>query len=214
MSSSTINRDEFFSRWSALHGGAEIKGIVRVWLTISFSLCRGLSLLRITPNGLTYFSLVFGGFYLYFINSHWAIAFLVFSLMADGLDGTLAIITDRVSRWGATLDSVVDRVVESIWAIGFFHLGAPWQFVLVAWSAAFAQEYMRARAGGLGIHEIGIVTISERPVRATFIFIALIGRVVGIDVTSAVAAIWMVMQLFSAITVLRVLRPLLQQSPR
>ena len=214
MSSSTINRDEFFSRWSALHGGAEIKGIVRVWLTISFSLCRGLSLLRITPNGLTYISLVFGGFYLYFINSHWAIAFLVFSLMADGLDGTLAIITDRVSRWGATLDSVVDRVVESIWAIGLFHLGAPWQFVLVAWSAAFAQEYMRARAGGLGIHEIGIVTISERPVRATFIFIALIGRVVGIDVTSAVAAIWMVMQLFSAITVLRVLRPLLQQSPR
>lgn len=214
MNSSILNRDEFFGHWSALHGGADIKGIVKIWLTISFSLGRGLSLLRMTPNGLTYFSLVFGGFYLYFINSHWAIAFLVLSLMADGLDGTLAIITNRVSRWGATLDSVVDRVVESIWAIGLFHLGAPWQFVLVAWSAAFAQEYMRARAGGLGVHEIGVVTISERPVRATFIFIALIGRVVGIDVTSSMAGIWMVMQLFSAITVLRVLRPLLQQSPR
>lgn len=214
MSSSSMTRDEFFDRWSALHGGAEIRGIVRAWLRISFAICRGLSLVRVTPNGLTYISLIFAGFYLYFINSHWAIAFLVLSLMADGLDGTLAILTNRVSRWGATLDSVVDRVVEAIWAIGLFHLGAPWQFVLVAWLAAFAQEYMRARAGGLGIHEIGVVTISERPVRATFIFVALVGRAVELDVTSVVAGIWMAMQLYSAISVLRVLRPLLQQSPR
>ena len=214
MSTSTMTRDEFFGKWSALHGGAEIKGIVKAWLWISFGLCRALARLRITPNGLTYISLVFAAFYLYFINSHWAIAFLVLSLMADGLDGTLAIITNRVTRWGATLDSVVDRIVEAIWAIGLFHLGAPWQFVLVAWLAAFAQEYMRARAGGLGIHEIGVVTISERPVRATFIFIALIGRVIGLDVTSVLSCIWMVMQLFSVFTVLRVLRPLLQQSQR
>ena len=210
----TFIRDEFFSQWSDLHGGAAIKGIVRLWLTISFAICRLLSAVRITPNGLTYVSLLFAGLYLYFIDSHWAIAFLILSLMADGLDGTLAIITGRVTRWGAALDSVVDRIVEAIWAIGLFHMGAPWQYVLVAWLAAFAQEYMRARAGGLGIHEIGVVTISERPVRATFIFVALIGRVVGVNVIDVVALIWMLMQVFSALTVLRVLRPLLQQSQR
>jgi phosphatidylglycerophosphate synthase len=214
MSNSRLDREEFFGQWSALHGGAQIKGIVRAWLTISFALCRSLSKLRITPNGLTYISLVFAGFYLYFIDSHWAIAFLVLSLMADGLDGTLAIITGRVTRWGAALDSVVDRIVESLWAIGLFHLGAPWQFVLAAWLAAFSQEYMRARAGGLGIQEIGVVTISERPVRATFIFIALIGRVFGLDIVGVVSGIWMVMQVISAFTVLKVLRPLLQQSQR
>ena len=212
MSNTRLVREEFFNKWSALHGGAQIKGIIKAWLKISFALCRFLSKLRITPNGLTYISLVFAGFYLYFIDSYWAIAFLVLSLMADGLDGTLAIITGRVTRWGAALDSVVDRIVEAIWAIGLFHLGAPWQFVLTAWLAAFSQEYMRARAGGLGIQEIGVVTISERPVRATFIFIALIGRVFGLEIVDIVAGVWMAMQVFSAITVLKVLRPLLQQS--
>ena len=212
MSNTRLVREEFFNKWSALHGGAQIKGLIKAWLTISFALCRFLSKLRITPNGLTYISLVFAGFYLYFIDSYWAIAFLVLSLMADGLDGTLAIITGRVTRWGAALDSVVDRIVEAIWAIGLFHLGAPWQFVLTAWLAAFSQEYMRARAGGLGIQEIGVVTISERPVRATFIFIALIGRVFGLEIVDVVAGVWMAMQVFSAITVLKVLRPLLQQS--
>ncbi|MFM8898284.1 MAG: CDP-alcohol phosphatidyltransferase family protein [Actinomycetota bacterium] len=209
-----LAREEFFRNWSALHGGAVIKGIVRVWLTISFTICRFLAKVRITPNGLTYISLVFAGFYLYYIDSNWAIAFLVLSLMADGLDGTLAIITQRVTRWGAALDSVVDRIVETLWAIGLFQLGAPWQFILTAWLAAFAQEYMRARAGGLGIYEIGVVTISERPVRATFIFIALVGRVFDLDIVDVVSGVWMAMQVFSALTVLKVLRSLLQQSQR
>lgn len=214
MSAVKLSREEFFTEWSALHGGAEIKGIVRGWLTISFALCRSLAFVRLTPNGLTYISLVFGGLFLYLIDSHWAIAFLVLSLMADGLDGTLAIITKRVTRWGTALDSVADRIVESLWALGLFQMGAPWQFVLIAWLAAFSQEYMRARAGGLGVHEIGVVTIAERPVRATLIFIALVGRVFGFELSGVAACIWMAMQIYAAITVLRVLRPLLQQSPR
>ena len=214
MNPQKISRKDFFTEWSHLHGEAEIRGIVRAWLSISFTVTTALRAIRITPNGLTYLSLICGALFLYFIDSHWAIAFLILSLMADGLDGSLAIITRRVSRWGAALDAVMDRIVESLWAIGLFLLGADWKWVLLAWLAAFSQEYMRARAAGLGIHEVGVVTISERPIRASVIFIVLIGRVFDFNLANSVAIIWVVMQIISVFTVLRFLRPLLQQSQR
>jgi archaetidylinositol phosphate synthase len=207
-------KEEFFSEWSELHGGAEIKGVVKGWLTISYFICRPLKALRVTPNVLTYLSLLLAFAYLYFIETHWAIAFLVLSLMADGLDGTLAIMSKKVSKWGAALDSIVDRVVETLWALGLFQLGAPWEWVLLAWLAAYAQEYMRARAGGLGIHEIGVVTIGERPIRASIIFVVLVARAFGLDCATLAAIVWAIVQTISAITVLKFLRPLLRQSPR
>lgn len=214
MNPQKLSRKDFFTEWSRLHGEAEIKGIVRAWLSISFTVTTALRAIRITPNGLTYLSLICGALFLYFIDSHWAIAFLILSLMADGLDGSLAIITRRVSRWGAALDAVMDRIVESLWAIGLFLLGADWKWVLLAWLAAFSQEYMRARAAGLGVHEVGVVTISERPIRASVIFIVLIGRVFDFNLANSVAIIWVVIQITSVFTVLRFLRPLLQQSQR
>jgi len=207
-------REEFFSEWSELHGGAEIKGVVKGWLTISYFICRPLKTLRVTPNVLTYLSLLLAIAYLYFIETNWAIAFLVLSLMADGLDGTLAIMSKKVSKWGAALDSVVDRVVETLWALGLFQLGAPWEWVLLAWLAAYAQEYMRARAGGLGIQEIGVVTIGERPIRASIIFIVLVARAFGLDCATLAAIVWAILQTISALTVLNFLRPLPRQSPR
>jgi phosphatidylglycerophosphate synthase len=209
-----MKRDDFFGRWSQLHGGAEIKGVVRAWLTLSFGCCSFLKKLRITPNGLTYSSLLLAIVFLALIETHWAIPLLVLSLAADGLDGTLAIITEKVSKWGAALDAIVDRVVESIWALGLFLLGAPWQAVLVAWLAAYSQEYMRARAGGLGVQEVVVVTIAERPIRASVVFIVLVARVFNFDVAGIVAIIWAAAQVFAVVTVLVSLRPLLQQSQR
>jgi archaetidylinositol phosphate synthase len=209
-----MNRSDFFKQWSALHGNADIKGVVRGWLSISYKACRVLVKLRITPNSLTLISLVFALWYLYFISAQWAIAFLVLSLMADGLDGSLAIISNRVTRWGAALDSIIDRVVETIWIAGLYQLGAPLHLVLIIWITSFVQEYMRARAGGLGVHEIGVVTISERPIRASMIFIVLVGRNFDFQLAEPISILWAVMQTFSALTVLRFLRPLLRQSQR
>ena len=209
-----MNRSDFFQQWSSLHGNAKITGVVRAWLTVSYKTCRILLKLRLTPNSLTLLSLIFAALYLNYIATDWAIAFLVLSLMADGLDGTLAIISHRITRFGAALDSIVDRVVEALWVIGLYQLGAPLMWVLIAWVASFTQEYMRARAGGLGVHEIGVVTISERPIRASMIFIVLIGRSFDIQIAELVSIIWAATQVISAFTVLRFLRPLLQQSQR
>lgn len=207
-----MNKNDFLKEWSQLHGGARIAGVVKGWLNISFFVCRALFKLKVSPNALSVISLLFGASFVLTIDSNWAILFLVLSLAADGLDGTLAIISNRASKWGATLDAVMDRIVEGFWAYGLFLLGAPPEAVLIAWLAAFTQEYMRARAGGLGVTEIGVVTVSERPIRASLIFIALVGRALDFSLVNPLAILWAALQVISAMTVINFLRPLLRQS--
>lgn len=209
-----MKKFEFFESWSATHGGAEIAGIVRTWLTISYWITRPLVAIRVSPNLLSFFSVVFAVTFLLNIDSNWAIFFLVISLMFDGIDGTVAILTAKNSRFGAIVDAVADRIVEAIWAYGFYLLGAPWQVVLMAWTAAAIQEYLRARAGGLGVSEVLKVTWAERPVRATLIFIPLVGRSFEFDLFEVAAWIWLAMQFSSAVYLMNSLRLRLQQSQR
>ena len=209
-----MSKTEFFASWSAAHGGAEVAGIVRAWLTISYWCTRPLVILRISPNFLSLLSIVSAIAFLLMIESNWTILFLVISLLFDGIDGTVAILTKKSSRFGAIVDAVADRIVEAIWAYGFYLLGAPWQIVLTAWTAAFIQEYLRARAGGLGVSEVIKVTWAERPIRATLIFIPLIAGLFGMELFAPAAWIWFVMQTSSALYLMNSLRLQLRQSQR
>lgn len=201
-----MNKSQFFAEWSKIHGNARVSGIVKAWLTISFWVTRPLALLRVSPNFLSVASILVGAAFIWKIESNWSALLLVLSLALDGIDGTLAITTGKTSRFGALLDSVADRLVESLWAYGLYLLGAPWQIVTVAWLASYLQEYLRARAGGLGIQEVVVVTFAERPVRASLIFIALIANLLGIELIVEVAFIWAALQTISAVTLLRALR--------
>ena len=209
-----MNREQFFSHWSKAHGDAEVSGIVRAWLSISFAITRPIIALRISPNFLSLLSIGAAIVFLVRIDSHWAIFFLVLSLLLDGIDGTVAISTGKSSKFGALVDAVADRIVEGIWAYAFFALGAPWQVIAIAWSAAATQEYMRARAGGLGVTNVLMVTWSERPVRATLIFIPLVGRLFEFDLFVIAAFLWASLQLTSAAALFNSLRLRLQQSQR
>jgi phosphatidylglycerophosphate synthase len=200
---------EFYLEWSKAHGGANVTGIVRVWLSISFWITRPLSLLRISPNLLSVASVFAGSAFIWKIESNWSLFFLVLSLALDGIDGTLALTTGKSSKFGALVDAVADRIVESLWAYGFYLLGAPWPLVVCAWLAAFLQEYLRARAGGLGINEVVMVTVAERPVRASLIFIAIVSNLVGLELVVEVSALWAMLQTISALMLLRALRSLL-----
>ena len=195
-----MNQSDFFKSWSSLHGNAKISGIVKGWLTISYLLVKPLAKLKITPNILTIFGLFFG--VLLYLNalSNWAVILLTLSLICDGIDGSLAIITGKASKWGATLDSVVDRVTEFFWALTFIAIGANTNVVIAALLIASVQEYLRARAGGLGLSEVGVVTIAERPVRASILFVAVIAFILNIEIVSILATIWLVMQSFSFLT--------------
>ena len=189
-----MDKNEFFTTWSNLHGGAKIEGIVKTWLQISYASAKFLSKLRVTPNLLTFAGLFFAIALWQFANSWVAALFLVLSLFFDGIDGSLAILQKKTSKFGAFTDSFVDRISEVFWALALYKLGAPASLVFVALLATFIQEYLRARAGGLGHEEVGIVTICERPVRASLIFTAIVANLVGLDLVTPISIIWVAMQ--------------------
>ena len=192
-----MNQTDFFAKWSALHGNAEIKGIVKAWLKISFASAKFLSRLRLTPNLLTLLGIVFAVAMAVNPLSLWAIPLLVLSLYADGIDGSVAIYQNRESQFGAILDSVADRISEALWFYVAYRIGAPAWIVLLTYVTASTQEYARARLGGLGISEVGVVTPAERPVRASFIFIALVAYAIGFNLVTPVMAVLAALQLFS-----------------
>jgi len=209
-------REEFFDRWSEVHGGAEIKGIVRWWLSISFRVASLLRRLRVTANSMTVFGVIIAFLLIVALRDEGseqavplliAALLLVISLAADGVDGSLALLTGDVSRRGAALDAIADRLAESFWAFAFIQIGADYRVVVIAWLMAQTQEYIRARLGGLCVSEIGVVTVSERPVRASFLAVALVialiyaasggGEILAVTLTSAVtitAALWLLLQ--------------------
>ena len=198
-----MKKTEFNAAWSALHGGTEIKGVVKTWLTISYSSAKVLSVLRVSPNFLTLMGLVFAIAMAVNPLSLWTIPLLVLSLYADGIDGSVAIFQNRSSSFGAILDSVADRISEALWFYVAYRIGAPAWMVLVTYVIASTQEYARARLGGLGIDDVGVVTPAERPVRASFIFIALVAYAIDLNLVAAALTALFVLQLWSFLLVAR-----------
>ena len=189
-----MSREEFFATWSKLHGDAKIEGIVKAWLQISFVVVKPLAKLKVTPNFLTLAGLVSAVALWKFADSWIAAIFLVLSLFFDGIDGSLAIVSRATSKFGAFTDSFADRLSEIFWALALYKLGAPAALVFFALLATYIQEYLRARAGGLGYEEVGIVTICERPIRASLIFIAIVANGLNFELVTAISIIWVAMQ--------------------
>ena len=192
-----MKKDEFFSIWSRLHGDANISGIVKGWLSISYVVVKPLSKARVTPNILTMFGLLFGVLLYANAETFWAPALLVLSLICDGIDGSLAIVTNKSTKWGAILDSTVDRLTEIFWVLALYKVGADLNLLIIVLLAASVQEYMRARAAGLGVSEVGIVTFAERPVRASFVFIVFISLQFNFAIYNQIIICWIVLQLIS-----------------
>ena len=198
-----MSREEFFSTWSDLHGNAKISGIVKAWLSISYLIVKPISKVRITPNILTMFGLFFGVILFLNANTAWASVLLVLSLICDGIDGSLAILTKKSTKWGAILDSVVDRLTEIFWVLALYKIGADLKLLILVLLTASLQEYVRARSAGLGVAEVGIVTFAERPVRASFVFIVFISLQFDFIIYNQIILFWLLLQLFSLFTLVR-----------
>jgi len=199
-----MKKDEFFSIWSRLHGNANISGIVKGWLSISYAIVKPLSKARVTPNILTLLGLFFGLLLYASAETFWAPALLVLSLICDGIDGSLAIVTNKYTKWGTVLDSTVDRLTEIFWVLALYKIGADLKLLIVVLLAASVQEYIRARAAGLGVSEVGIITFAERPVRASFVFIVLISLQFNFTIYNQIIICWLALQLISLFMLSRV----------
>ena len=133
------------------------------------------SLLRrlgLNPNLVTIIGLLISGVGAYFISvGQWWIGGLVvlFAGIFDLFDGALARATNSVSRFGALLDSTVDRVSEAVVLLGLlaYYLSRDDDvgsiLVYAAIIGSIMVSYLRARSEGLGIDcKVGVMTRPER----------------------------------------------------
>ncbi len=172
------DREGYFDRWAVLHGGVDPRasGLVRLWLGLTYTVARPLARSRVAPDLLTLLGLVVSLTVvpLAWAGGRWpllAVPVVVVSGLLDNVDGAVAVLTDRATRWGAVLDSVADRVSDVAYVVALLALGGFGDSALVRWCAAVAaglvllQEYARARATAGGMDDVGVVTVSERPTR-------------------------------------------------
>ena len=126
----------------------------------------------IKPNAITSASLVLSIAAAYFIGAgHFLLggALVLVSGLFDLLDGALARFTKQTTRFGAILDSTVDRVSEAAIFCGllvwYMPKGAVLEAVVIfaALIGSFLVSYIRARAEGLGLEcRVGLFTRAER----------------------------------------------------
>ena len=106
-------------------------------------------------------------------------AIATFFVFTDMLDGQLARIKGSSGKYGAFLDSTMDRFADAavfggitIWFMRTPTTCSPWS-ACSAWPAGCASSYVKARAQGLGLNaDVGLI---ERPERILIIGLTSIG---------------------------------------
>jgi CDP-diacylglycerol--glycerol-3-phosphate 3-phosphatidyltransferase len=144
---------------------------------------------------------------IYFSRGEFLIGSLLFTFFVgfDALDGTMARMLNKKSKWGAFFDSVMDRIADGvvIASIGFYFISQEEILLfivsLVALISSEIVSYTKARAEGLGLNcDTGI---AERPER---VFIIIFGTLLsGLGILTAIQwSIWF-LAIVSVITVIQ-----------
>jgi len=154
----------------------------------------------ITPNALTLISLALNIVTAYVIaTGHFILGgvLVLVSGLFDLLDGALARYTKQTTKFGAILDSTVDRISEAAILCGLLIWYVPQEgtsleivLIFVVLIGSFLVSYIRARAEGLGWQcQVGLFTRAERVIVLAIgllinqIFIALCVLVVFVFIT-------------------------------
>jgi CDP-diacylglycerol--glycerol-3-phosphate 3-phosphatidyltransferase len=207
--------DEYAAGWRDLHGGYDPRTgspFVRGWLLMAYRLGRAAARAGATPSMVTGVGLLLSAGVPVTARLPFLAAVLVLlSAVADSIDGAVALITGRATRFGQVQDALADRVSEACWLVALWSLGAPGWLVLLCGGLGWLHEYLRARAAASGLPDIGAVTVAERPTRIILAVVALVvgGFLPGAGVT-VLAAVWAALAAFGFgqlyVTVRRALR--------
>ncbi len=155
-----------------------IRPVARRWLSSYFEVPVGrlLANLGLSPNAITLLGLLVACASAYLLGVGLLAAggvVLIAQGLFDLLDGAVARATNRVTKFGGLLDSVVDRVSEATVLVGLlvFYLGRESStereigtvLVVLVLAGSMMVSYVRARASGLRIDcEVGFMTRPER----------------------------------------------------
>lgn len=187
-SSSLLSRDEYFDRWAELHGGHDPRSsrMTSVWLGAMYRLARPVAATGVPPDAVTLAGAVVSGAAVAAAGQggRWVLVAAVLVAVSgamDNLDGAVAVMTQRTTRWGYVLDSLVDRVSDALYLVALWLVGAPAAVCVAAGVLMGLQEYTRARAGQAGMPGIGVVTLWERPTRVIATAMFLLGAGLYLD---------------------------------
>lgn len=178
--------------WAELHGLAPDRACTdpfsRIYTRMIHSLALAPARAGCHPDALTVTGVWAGVVVVSVAGEHrWSILaglMVLGSLVLDGLDGAVAAMTRRTSRFGFVLDSVADRVVDGLWLWALVRAGGDARWAIGAAGATGMLEYVRAR--GLAASGVaGAITIGERPTRAIAAAIGLVGSAIWPDLPGA-----------------------------
>ena len=163
---------EYLRRWAPLHGGYQPRpgSLAGRWLSLAYAAARPLAARGVAPDLLTAWGVLASAAVAAIASAggRWPLAAVVVVVVAgllDNLDGAVAILTGRTSRWGFVLDSLADRLSDAAYLVALWVLGAPGPLCVIGGGLMGLQEYARARAGNAGMGEVGVITVWERPTR-------------------------------------------------
>ena len=194
----------YLERWAPLHGGYEPApgSLAGRWLGLAYVLARPLAVRGVWPDVLTAWGVLVSAAVAVVAapGGRWplvAVGIVVLAGLLDNLDGAVAILSGRTTRWGFVLDSLADRLSDAAYVLALWLLGAPGPVCVAGGSLMVLQEYARARAGNAGMGEVGVVTVWERPTRVVLTAFALLACglfPVRADLPAAVGAVaWVVL---------------------
>ncbi|HIP89877.1 MAG TPA: CDP-alcohol phosphatidyltransferase family protein [Thermococcus paralvinellae] len=157
----------------------------------------------LTPNQLTVIGMLVSllAAYLFAMGEQRIAALtLILGSLIDALDGTLARLTGRTSRFGAFLDSTTDRVSDGVILFGIACGGlVNWKIAFTALIGSYLVSYERCRAelAGSGTLAVGIAERAERLL--ILIVTALLNRVhIGVYIVAVLAWITAFQRLWEA----------------
>jgi phosphatidylglycerophosphate synthase len=210
--------EQYLVTWAQLHGAQNPKGLVRLWLRVSFVLSTPLT--RFNPNLITAFGPLLMVAAILLADSpnqnYFLASFIVLVVgLVDSFDGMVAVRTGRTSSWGAFLDGIIDRFIDVGIGILLIVLGAPIELAVLAISIAIVHEYMRAKASGIGFREVGVITPAEKPTRIAlgvmFLFACGVLPENSTQLATVAALTWTVLGVISFVMLLKVYRKNIKQ---
>jgi len=153
---------------------------------------------------------------IFFSRGEFLVGSILFAIFVglDAVDGTVARLLNRNSKWGAFFDSVLDRIADGVvlgsLAFYFANAGKETYFILslVALLASEIVSYTKARAEGLGLNcDTGL---AERPERVIIIVVGTFLTGLGINPALEIS-IWL-LTIVSIITVIQRMNFVLKQT--
>ena len=187
------------------------KNLKPIWENITLPFINFLSRFRVHPNFLTIAGLIITTLSVPFLaKGNFLIGGLLVLLggLCDALDGHLARKTKKVSKFGALLDSTLDRLADflPLFGLALHFAGKTLWLAVVLLNIAFwfLVSYVKARAEGLGIKE-KMGGLFERTERVAVLVVSLLTGFVefGLVITLIGSLFTFLQRLYRSYTLLK-----------